>query len=144
MRLASLDHYTIRTTDLAAARRFYVELLGMSEGERPPFPFPGAWLYVGDQPVVHLIGIDPQDAAGLTGYLGERDSGATRGTGALDHVAFRAEGAAALRARLQSREVPFRQRRVPLLGLYQIFVTDPTGVTIELNYAAEETPPELL
>ena len=65
----TLNHFSIRTTDLEASRRFYADVLGLSVGPRPPFPFPGLWMYRGPHDdmanaVVHLIGLDPQDPAG--------------------------------------------------------------------------------
>ena len=47
MGIRKLGHYSIRTTDLQASRTFYTEILGLREGFRPPFNFPGIWLYQG-------------------------------------------------------------------------------------------------
>ena len=55
MTIDALDHFTVAVSDLEASRRFYVEALGLHEGERPPFEFPGAWLYSGAAPLVHLV-----------------------------------------------------------------------------------------
>ena len=60
----SLNHFSIRTLDLDRTRHFYTEVLGFADGPRPPFPFPGAWLYAGStadyaNAVVHVIGLDP-------------------------------------------------------------------------------------
>ena len=142
MGIRKLGHYSIRTGDLEASRRFYTEVLGLREGFRPPFRFPGIWLYLGgdeaDFGVVHIIGIDRDDPQGLQEYLGDRDETSLTGTGAVDHVAFLATGLADMRARLAARGVPFTERTVPSLGLYQLFVTDPSGVTVELNYPHDE------
>ena len=70
MGLSSLDHCSIRTVKLDETRNFFVEILGMDDGDRPDFPFPGAWLYVDGTAVVHLVGVDPADPAGLQEYLG--------------------------------------------------------------------------
>ena len=139
----SLNHLSIRSLDLQACERFYCGLLGLAVGPRPPFPFPGLWLYAGDtaqwsNAVVHIIGVDRDDPEGLKRYLGDRDEGSLHGSGAVDHVAFGATGLATMLARLQQRGVPWRERTVPLLGLHQVFVDDPNGVVIELNYPAEE------
>jgi len=139
----SLNHYSIRTPDLEACRRFYVEALGLTVGPRPAFPFPGLWLYAGDtgawsNAVVHIIGIDPSDPSGLAGYLGERDAGRPQGSGALDHVAFFATGLAAQRVTLARLGIAARERTVPGLGLHQLFVEDPNGIVVELNYPAAE------
>ena len=139
----ALNHISIRSPDLPACERFYCGLLGLAVGPRPPFPFPGLWLYAGDtaqyaNAVVHLIGIDPDDPAGLQGYLGDRDAASLQGSGAVDHVAFFATGLADTLARLQAQGVECRERTVPLLGLHQVFVDDPHGVVVELNFPADE------
>ena len=41
-------------------------------------------------------------------------------------------------SRLKSAGFNFRERTVPNLGLHQVFFKDPSGVTIELNFPAEE------
>jgi len=139
----SLNHYSIRTTDLDACERFYCGLLGLVVGPRPPFPFPGLWLYTGDTAVwanaaVHIIGIDRNDPAGLKQYLGDRDEASLHGTGAVDHVAFFATGLAETLQRLRSQGIELRERTVPLLNLHQVFVNDPNGVVVELNFPAAE------
>ncbi|MDP1532319.1 MAG: VOC family protein [Rubrivivax sp.] len=138
-----LNHFSIRSLDLPACERFYCGLLGLEVGPRPPFPFPGLWLYAGDtaqysNAVVHIIGIDRNDPEGLKQYLGDRDESSLEGTGAVDHLAFFATGLAATLARLRAQGVECRERMVPLLGLHQVFVDDPQGVVIELNFPADE------
>ena len=137
MPIGRLDHYSVRTTKVEETRRFYVEVMGLCDGPRPPFKFPGAWLYSGEQAVVHIVGIDPDDKQGLLDYLGDKDV-ETAGTGTLDHVAFTASELDALRGRLARHAVPFRERTVPDLNLHQVFLEDPNGVTIELNFPAAE------
>jgi catechol 2,3-dioxygenase-like lactoylglutathione lyase family enzyme len=134
MALTRLDHFSIRTTDVDATRDFFVRALGMTSGERPPFKFPGAWLYCGDKDVIHIIGIDPDDKSGLVEYLGDRNEEALSGTGAVDHLAFMAEDIEAMRSKLKAEGIETREREVPLLGVRQIFLEDPNGVTIELNF----------
>ena len=144
MPVGKLDHYSIRTPEVEASRRFYTEVMGFSVGFRPPFQFPGIWLYNGAQypettGVVHIIGIDPNDPQGLKDYLGDRDVTSLQGTGTVDHMAFVATGLADMRARLQNHRIAFRERTVPALGIHQVFFEDPSGVTLELNYPAAET-----
>lgn len=139
----SLNHYSIRTADLDACRAFYEGVLGLEVGPRPDFPFPGLWLYAGDttqyaNAVVHIIGIDRDDPSGLKGYLGDRDEKSLHGSGVVDHVAFFATGLADMRARLARLGVASRERTVPGLKLHQVFIDDPNGVVIELNYPAAE------
>lgn len=142
MAIKKLAHYSIRTTALEQSLRFYTEILGFQAGFRPSFDFPGYWLYRGDDQaefgVVHLIGIDPDDPAGLVDYLGDKDAASLRGSAAVDHLAFLADDLPDMHARLRRAGLPFRERTVPQLGLHQLFVEDPSGVTIELNFAAAE------
>lgn len=139
----TLNHFSIRSLDLAACERFYTRVLGLSVGPRPPFPFPGLWLYSGDtsvwgNAVVHIIGIDRNDPEGLKQYLGDRDLSSLNHTGSVDHLAFSATGLAAMRANLLAQGIAIRERTVPNLGLHQVFLDDPNGVVIELNYPASE------
>jgi catechol 2,3-dioxygenase-like lactoylglutathione lyase family enzyme len=143
MPVGRLDHYSIRTLDIEASRRFYTEVMGFTVGFRPPFRFPGLWLYNGAQypettGVVHIIGIDPDDPQGLQDYLGDRDPASLQGTGTVDHMAFTATGLADMRERLARHGLAFRERTVPSLGIHQVFFEDPSGVTLELNYPAAE------
>jgi catechol 2,3-dioxygenase-like lactoylglutathione lyase family enzyme len=133
MGIERLDHYSIRTTDVEGTRRFYTEVLGFEVGKRPNFPFPGVWLYQGGIAVVHVVGIDPNDTAGLQDYLGDK-GGDAGGTGTIDHVAFLGRDIDGMRAHFEQVAVPFRERTVPNMNLKQIFLEDPNGVTIELNY----------
>ena len=139
----SLNHFSIRTTDLDATRVFYETVLGLTVGPRPPFPFPGLWMYNGDHAstsnaIVHVIGIDKNDPEGLKQYLGDRAESSLHGSGALDHIALMATGLAQMLAHLKQLGVPCRERSVPVLGLHQLFLDDPSCLVIELNYPASE------
>ena len=141
MLINSLDHCSIRTTKLQETREFFVDILGLEDGKRPDFPFPGAWLYTDSTAVIHLIGVDPDDPSGLQRYVGgEISSEALQGSGAFDHIAFRANDPSALIERLKKTDYAYRERQVPNMNLFQIFVEDPNGITIELNYRGEEEP----
>ena len=139
----ALNHFSIRTVDLDACERFYCGLLGLKKGPRPPFPFPGLWLYAGetdryDNAAVHIIGIDRNDPEGLKKYLGDRDETSLAGSGAVDHVAFFATGLRETLERLKSNGIEGRERTVPVLGLHQVFIDDPNGIVVELNFPAAE------
>ena len=141
MLINSLDHCSIRTTKLQETREFFVDILGLEDGKRPDFPFPGAWLYTDSTAVIHLIGVDPDDPSGLQRYVGGEISSETlQGSGAFDHIAFRANDPSVLIERLKKTDYAYRERQVPNMNLFQIFVEDPNGITIELNYRGEEEP----
>jgi len=131
MSVQALEHITIRCAQLQRTRDFYVDLMGLSEGDRPAFPFRGHWLYLGGIPVVHLV--EASDCAGAWGREIVIPQ-AENGTGSFDHVAFRGDNFAAMRERLQNAGMTFRERVVPGGALSQLFVPDPEGVLVEINF----------
>jgi catechol 2,3-dioxygenase-like lactoylglutathione lyase family enzyme len=126
-----LEHVTIRCANLARTRDFYVDLMGLADGERPDFPFRGHWLYLGGVPVIHLV--EASDTAGAWGREKALPQ-AENGTGSFDHVAFRGDDFQAMRTRLQDAGVIFKERVVPGGRLSQLFVPDPEGVLVEINF----------
>ena len=132
MSMQSLDHFLVYASDLEATKNFYVDTLGLELGERPPFEFPGHWLYLDGRAVVHLAGDDGTD--NFEKYLDKPQILPDGGTGALDHIAFRCGDFDGFRAKLDGLEVPYKHRVVPEFDLQQLFVNDPDGVTIELNF----------
>jgi len=114
-----LDHVNIATTDLDGAKDFFVRILGLDVGERPPFPFPGFWLYAGDQPIVHLVG---------------RASKPDSDSGSIDHVAFRGDDLDQLVKRLRDAGVEHRIAVVPETGRRQVFFRGPDDVKIEVGF----------
>jgi catechol 2,3-dioxygenase-like lactoylglutathione lyase family enzyme len=124
MPLETLQHVNIRCADAAASRDFYVGVIGLTEGYRPPFNFPGHWLYLGDVAVIHLV----------QKPVGEPRRGP--GSGEIDHVAFGGTDLDGMRARLQQSGLAFEEKVVPRDGIIQLFVRDPEGVRLELNFPA--------
>ena len=124
MGVGMLDHFNIRTRKLDDTVRFYEDILGLQNGDRPNFSFPGAWMYSEGRPVVHLVDISPTDEQQ------KPDSGV------VHHVAFASRDFNGMKARLASKGMAFDTRQVPGGELWQIFVRDPNGVMIELNYEA--------
>ncbi len=138
MPLSTFEHVLILAKDMARTCDFYVDVLGLKEGARPPFPFPGHWLYLGDTACIHIAQASAEANEDQRAYLDHRAGPADGGTGAIDHIAFTATGLADTIRRLEARGLPLRQRTVPEQGLVQIFLQDPDGITIELNFAAHE------
>jgi catechol 2,3-dioxygenase-like lactoylglutathione lyase family enzyme len=137
MPLSHLEHFLIQAEDLEATRDWYVRVLGMREGRHPDFGFPVHWLYIGEKDVLHLTQGGANVSANRKRYLGQ-ESQATRGSGVVDHLAFRATGLDETIERLGRLGVEFKERQVDDQGLYQLFLFDPNGVKIELNFAAAE------
>ena len=135
MGVSALEHVTIRCAQLQRTRDFYVDLMGLTDGERPNFPFRGHWLYLGGIPVVHLV--EATDTAGAWG----RDiviPNPKEGTGSFDHVAFKGDDFQAMRTKLQKAGLTFKERVVPGGRLSQLFVPDPEGVLVEINFRRDD------
>ena len=132
MPVADINHYLVRTMDIDATRDFYVDVLGFEETPRPNFPFPGYWLGIDGTALVHvaLHGVDNSELY----YIGSPADAATDNTGSIDHVAFVATDPEAMINRFSELGVNYRPRFLPESELYQLFVQDPNGVMIELNF----------
>jgi len=131
MTIAGLDHFNIRARDMDAMRDFFVNVIGLTVGDRPNFPFPGYWLYgaEGSGAIVHLVGGDRE-----RGYVAGHGAADTEGTGVVDHLAFRGTGLADLKARLDAHDADYRERMLPNGAATQLFVAGPEGVTIEVVF----------
>lgn len=126
MAITRMNHFTVLCEDLAESVKFYGELLGLREGPRPPIGVPGAWLYVGEEPVLHLL---------VRGALPEPRRGV------LDHMAFSAANLRDVVARLDAAGVAFSLGRQPQTGVWQLFFFDPNGARVELDFDPSEPPP---
>lgn len=147
MPLSHIEHLLIAADDIDATRDWYARVLGMQPGPHPDFGFPVHWMYLGGVDVVH-IGPSAKNAGEIQKqYLGRTSQATAAGTGAIDHVAFRATGLSQMIRHLKAEGVPFSQRRANGQALFQLFFYDPNGIKIELNYAAAEAEgltPELM
>ena len=128
MTVHAFNHFNLRApARLAEALRdFYVDVVGLEVGWRPAFNFPGWWLYVGEQAVVHLVA------------LPDARTEAVARSGTFDHVAFACSGLAQTEARLRDQAVTYRKVLVPGTTQVQLFLTDPSGNGVELNFADSE------
>lgn len=134
MPLGALQHYTIEPSDLERTRNFYCDVLGLENGERPPLGFPGYWLYSGGVATVHLLGErKPREGIVVRGANARFEN-----TGRFDHIAFAATDIDGVRKRLQSNNVTFREQTIPRTGGQQIFLYDPDGVGVELNFPSAD------
>jgi len=126
MQVIGVDHVTIRVQpdQVEALRVFYEDVLGLRTGARP-LKFPGVWLYVGEQAVVHVAG-----------NLGEDETPGQGG--AFDHVAFRTRGLHDAKSRLDAAGIAWREVWRPEMGLLQLVLHDPAGVKVELAFDPAE------
>jgi catechol 2,3-dioxygenase-like lactoylglutathione lyase family enzyme len=137
MALAFMEHFLIQSADIEATKDWWVNVLGMRVGPSPDFKFPVYWLYIGERDVLHLTQGGANVSANRMKYLGQQ-SQATEGSGVVDHIGFRAHGLEDTIAHLKELGVKFTERQVDDQGLYQLFLLDPNGVKVELNFSASE------
>ena len=126
MAISDMNHFTVLTHDLAATRQFYIDILGLKEGYRPDLGFPGAWLYIGERAVLHVIAGRPVP---------------NPPAGVLDHMAFSANDLPATVATLKAREIEYVLRKQNDSGVWQLFCYDPSGARVELDFPATEPAP---
>ena len=132
MPVSELNHYFVRANDLEQTKDFYCDVLGFQVMPRPSFPFPGYWLGVNGKIQVHM-GPDGIANSELY-YLGTPKNAVTDHAGVVDHIAFVASEPGGFIRRFKERGLDFQPRSLPEFDLYQIFVKDPNGLTIELNF----------
>lgn len=132
MPLTELNHYFVRANDLECSKNFYVGVLGFEVMPRPDFPFPGYWLGINGKIQVHmgLAGVPNQEMY----YLGTPKNAATENSGVVDHIAFLASEPEEFVKRFKQLGLAYRPRSLPESALFQLFVKDPNGLTIELNF----------
>lgn len=128
MAVAGMNHFTILTDDLDRTLAFYDEHLGLKPGARPPFAFPGAWLYAegGHDAILHVI-------------AGKERAALVRGV--IDHMAFSGSDLAGTVAKLKARGVAHELRRLPGYRTWQLFFHDPNGAKVEIDFDPGEAAP---
>ncbi|MGI9388478.1 MAG: VOC family protein [Boseongicola sp.] len=124
MPVVAFDHVNVRTAKLDAMVDWYRDILGLIPGNRPNFDFPGAWLYLGDQALVHLVGVEatPQSGGDVT----------------LEHFAFRANGLKEFLLNLDNRGIHHSVDAVPGFPIVQVNFHDPDGNHIHVDFDAAE------
>ncbi len=140
MALTELNHYLVRANDLEKTKDFYVKVLGFEVMPRPDFPFPGYWLGLNGKIQVHMGPAGVPNAELY--YLGSPKHAATNNSGVVDHLAFLATDPEELVRRLREMGISFRPRSFPESELFQLFLQDPNGLTIELNFFGVKAAPD--
>ncbi|NNC36501.1 MAG: glyoxalase [Acidimicrobiales bacterium] len=121
MQIKKLDHVNIRTNQLGAMVEWYCDILGLRKGKRPDFSFGGAWLYAGDQAVVHLIEVEDAGAGSETDLK-------------LEHFAFFAHGLSDFIAKLDRLDAPYRRSDLPDGSRVQVNIWDVDGNHIHVDF----------
>ena len=125
MIITGIDHYTIKAPAeiIEACVSFYSSLLNLRLGFRPPLKAPGFWLYAGDRDFLHLVVDDTQE---------------TSVPSCLDHIAFTAVNLPVTIKRLEDLSIEYTTNHLAELDRFQVFIKDPAGLAIELNFSCEK------
>ena len=128
MPLLAFDHVNIRTVNLERMVTWYEDILGLRSGPRPDFPVPGAWLYLGETCILHLIEADPPPSTYIEGESLR-----------MEHMAFRAHGMDEFIAKLAERGVAYKLFPFDALDTVLVFIRDPDGNRIHVDFPAAES-----
>ena len=125
MAVSAMNHFTILTDNVDGTLAFYADMLDLHPGARPPFKFPGAWLYArnGKDPILHVIGGRQKDVLVK---------------GVIDHMAFTGQDLAATVTKLKARGIEYELRRLPDYGTWQLFFDDPNHAKVEIDFDKAE------
>ena len=125
MAIQGMNHFNVLTDDVEATRKFYVNILGLTVGPRPPFSFGGIWLYAGGKPILHI----------------SEDELPESRSGVIDHIAFTSNDLRGTCATLDRNAIPYSVSKQVQTGIWQIFFRDPMGAKVELDFDPAEQPP---
>jgi catechol 2,3-dioxygenase-like lactoylglutathione lyase family enzyme len=130
--IAGLQHVLVLSDDIDATRDFYRDVVGLEVGSRPPLEFPGYWLYAGPVPCLHVADRAAYRVHSATLGLDVAPQGEPGGP--IDHLAFAADQYESFLEKLQERGIVAVPNTVPGVQR-QLFIDDPNGVRVELNFA---------
>jgi catechol 2,3-dioxygenase-like lactoylglutathione lyase family enzyme len=143
MGIRRLEHCNILTPKYAETLTFYADVLGMKIGPSPANDIKeSAWIYDGaGTAVVHVQRVDPANPEHRFGMVKKRlgdlvgplEMSQLKGGGAIEHIAFECDDYDETAAMLSKAKIAFA-RNGSSAGFRQLFLNDPNGVTLELNF----------
>ena len=119
-----IDHYNLRSDEkmIETLKDFYINIVGLKLGHRPPFKSKGYWLYAKEKDVLHLSS-SKDNVKNLTNV-----------NSTLDHVSFSASDKVFFTETLERNNIFFKERYIPEINIEQLFFKDPAGNGIELIF----------
>jgi catechol 2,3-dioxygenase-like lactoylglutathione lyase family enzyme len=123
VRITHLDHVTVLITDLASAKKFYGQILGLREIPPPrEFDFVAIWYDLGGQ-YLHLLQKPAAD------------------TPSPRHFCLHVDDIASARAHMAKSGIPI-QETVKISAADRFFIQDPDGNRIEILHWQRPYQPE--
>ena len=122
--IKGIDHYNLRSDEdmIEALKDFYINIVGLKLGQRPPFKSKGYWLYANNKDVLHLS----SSKDNIKNLINVNST--------LDHVSFSASNKNTFMETLKKNNILFKERYIPEINIEQLFFKDPAGNGIELIF----------
>ena len=119
-----IDHYNLRSDEkmIETLKDFYISIVGLKLGDRPPFKSKGYWLYAKEKDVLHLS----TSKDNIKNLINVNST--------LDHVSFSASNKKNVMETLEKNNIFFKERYIPEINIEQLFFKDPAGNGIELIF----------
>lgn len=134
------DHIALRCTDTENVKLFFTEIIGLTVGSRPPFPFPGFWLYTNQNKnaVLHLFGGKARvhEKSLSNKNLTPSDNNI------VDHIAFRGDDYKEIMSRMKEHNISFSETTIPDSNIRQVFIQAPENLIVEMDFHIEHTQKE--
>jgi catechol 2,3-dioxygenase-like lactoylglutathione lyase family enzyme len=125
----NLHHVNIETAKFEETRAFYEDLLGLTVGRRATFPTTGYWMYLRDEPILHLLKL-PESSGPAPHRENHR-------VNRVDHWGVMVSGLDEMIAKLDARGWKYTRGGVRDDRMLRLFVEDPNGVIVELSFLME-------
>jgi catechol 2,3-dioxygenase-like lactoylglutathione lyase family enzyme len=125
-----LDHVALRCTDIEKVKSFFTEILGLTVGYRPPFPFPGFWLYAERKCMLHLFSRN----AHFYGNETASQELVSSESNIVDHIALWSDDYNSIMAKIKKNNLNFSESNIPELNTRQVFIQAPENLIVELNF----------
>ena len=126
------DHIALRCADTENVKLFFTEIIGLTVGYRPPFPFPGFWLYTDQNKnaVLHLFG-------GKTRYHENSPTNEVlvpSGSNIVDHIALWSDDYKEIMSRIKKHNIYFYETTIPDSNIRQLFIQAPENLVVEIDF----------
>lgn len=125
-----LDHVALKCADIEKVKSFFTDIIGLTVGYRPPFSFPGYWLYAEQNALIHLFGRNSFYHGNETN---SQSAGRSNNT-LFDHLAFQGDDYKRSMDRIIDNEVNFSETTVPASNIRQVFIQGPENLIVEMDF----------
>jgi len=124
------DHIALRCADTEKVKSFFTEIIGLTVGYRPPFPFPGFWLYAEEKAVLHLF--DRNTNFSKNGQI--RQDLVSSENNIVDHIALWCDDYQKIMTKIHKNNLNFSETITPDSNIKQVFIQAPENLIVEIDF----------